>query len=299
MEGAVQREETVRSLLARLLFGDELRKPAGVLSGGERIRLGFAKLFASECRTCFCWMSPPIIWIFPLLRPCRPCSQNMRERYSSSPTTEPFQMPWHKIFCGWKRGTFLHLREISQNMRPGNGNGTAGKLAMKNGFWNSGLQKLPAGWRPERPSSRRKGKTRKRILRTAPRSCGKYKPQGKACEKRELPYEGNCGSSVLLFWLTEIWDSILFTQHHTGPSTANHQTDENPSAPPEIPAGLIRFKDYSIKKLYSISVFVSLPPFLTGPRKPFPLPYFPETGSEIEILWNKGTERMIHSQKSP
>lgn len=49
MEGAVQKEETVRSLLARLLFrGDELRKPAGVLSGGERIRLGFAKLFASD-----------------------------------------------------------------------------------------------------------------------------------------------------------------------------------------------------------------------------------------------------------
>ena len=46
MEGAVQREETVRSLLARLLFrGDELRKPAGVLSGGERNPPGLCQAF--------------------------------------------------------------------------------------------------------------------------------------------------------------------------------------------------------------------------------------------------------------
>ncbi len=48
MEGAVQSEGTVRSLLARLLFReDDVKKTASVLSGGERIKLSFAKLFAS------------------------------------------------------------------------------------------------------------------------------------------------------------------------------------------------------------------------------------------------------------
>lgn len=48
MEGAVQNEATVRALLARLLFRrDDVYKKAGVLSGGERIKLAFAKLFAS------------------------------------------------------------------------------------------------------------------------------------------------------------------------------------------------------------------------------------------------------------
>lgn len=48
MEHAVQPESTVRNLLARLLFrDDDVRKPASVLSGGERIKLSFAQLFAS------------------------------------------------------------------------------------------------------------------------------------------------------------------------------------------------------------------------------------------------------------
>lgn len=48
MEHSVQPESTVRNLLARLLFrDDDVRKPASILSGGERIKLSFAQLFAS------------------------------------------------------------------------------------------------------------------------------------------------------------------------------------------------------------------------------------------------------------
>ena len=47
---AVQQEGAVRSLLARLLFTSrDLGKPAGVLSGGERTKLAFAKLMLSPC----------------------------------------------------------------------------------------------------------------------------------------------------------------------------------------------------------------------------------------------------------
>ena len=77
---------------------------------------------------------------------------------------------------------------------------------------------------------------------------------------------------------------ILFTQHHTGPSAANHQIADNPLTPPVSPAGAMHFKDSSKKTLYTIPVFLSLLPFLIGPREHFPLPYSPETGSEIETL---------------
>lgn len=50
MDTAVQNESTVRAVLARLLFNaDSIGKPAGVLSGGERIKLGLAKLLLSDC----------------------------------------------------------------------------------------------------------------------------------------------------------------------------------------------------------------------------------------------------------
>ena len=49
MKDSVQNETVVRTMLARLLFsGDDVYKKAGVLSGGEKIRVSFAKLFVSN-----------------------------------------------------------------------------------------------------------------------------------------------------------------------------------------------------------------------------------------------------------
>ena len=49
-EDSVQSGTAVRQILARMLFtADDIVKPAGVLSGGERIKLGMAKLFVSRC----------------------------------------------------------------------------------------------------------------------------------------------------------------------------------------------------------------------------------------------------------
>jgi len=49
LDGSVQSKDVVRTILARLLFlGDSVYKPAGVLSGGERIKLSFAKLLVSD-----------------------------------------------------------------------------------------------------------------------------------------------------------------------------------------------------------------------------------------------------------
>lgn len=48
METSVQSESTMRSILARLLIRrEDVFKKAGVLSGGERVKLAFAKLFGS------------------------------------------------------------------------------------------------------------------------------------------------------------------------------------------------------------------------------------------------------------
>lgn len=48
METSVQSENTIRGILARLLFRrEDVFKKAGVLSGGERVKLAFAKLFGS------------------------------------------------------------------------------------------------------------------------------------------------------------------------------------------------------------------------------------------------------------
>jgi macrolide transport system ATP-binding/permease protein len=48
MRDSVQKEQAVRSVLARLLFGrTTVDKPAAVLSGGERIKLSLAKLLVS------------------------------------------------------------------------------------------------------------------------------------------------------------------------------------------------------------------------------------------------------------
>jgi len=50
MEDSVQKESTIRAILARLLFkAADIKKPAGVLSGGERVKLGLAKLLLSGC----------------------------------------------------------------------------------------------------------------------------------------------------------------------------------------------------------------------------------------------------------
>ena len=49
MEVSVQREAVARTILSRLLFFEnDMKKPAGVLSGGERIKLAFARLFVSK-----------------------------------------------------------------------------------------------------------------------------------------------------------------------------------------------------------------------------------------------------------
>lgn len=49
MSESVQNETTVRTILARLLFiGDNVYKKVGILSGGERIKVSFAKLFVSN-----------------------------------------------------------------------------------------------------------------------------------------------------------------------------------------------------------------------------------------------------------
>lgn len=48
-EVSVQKEAVARTILSRLLFFEnDMKKPAGVLSGGERIKLAFAKLFVSR-----------------------------------------------------------------------------------------------------------------------------------------------------------------------------------------------------------------------------------------------------------
>jgi len=49
MEDSIQSESFVRTILARLLFfGDDVYKKVSVLSGGERIKVSFAKLFVSR-----------------------------------------------------------------------------------------------------------------------------------------------------------------------------------------------------------------------------------------------------------
>ncbi len=49
MENCVQPINIVRTILARLLFAaDDINKPVSVLSGGERIRLAFARSFVSD-----------------------------------------------------------------------------------------------------------------------------------------------------------------------------------------------------------------------------------------------------------
>ena len=49
MEDSVQNESIARTILARLLLSaQDIRKKAGVLSGGERIKLAFARLFVGR-----------------------------------------------------------------------------------------------------------------------------------------------------------------------------------------------------------------------------------------------------------
>lgn len=49
MEDSIQSESSVRTILSRLLFfGDDVYKKVSVLSGGERIKVSFAKLFVSK-----------------------------------------------------------------------------------------------------------------------------------------------------------------------------------------------------------------------------------------------------------
>ncbi|TLG71552.1 ribosomal protection-like ABC-F family protein [Culicoidibacter larvae] len=49
MEGAVQSETVARTVLARLFFsGDTVFKPVSVLSGGEQMKVAFAKVFLSD-----------------------------------------------------------------------------------------------------------------------------------------------------------------------------------------------------------------------------------------------------------
>lgn len=49
MQDSIQKEEVARMILARLLLKEsDIKKQAGVLSGGEKIKLAFAKLFISD-----------------------------------------------------------------------------------------------------------------------------------------------------------------------------------------------------------------------------------------------------------
>jgi macrolide transport system ATP-binding/permease protein len=49
METSIQSPSIVRTILARLLFSaQDIRKPVSVLSGGERVRLSFARIFVSN-----------------------------------------------------------------------------------------------------------------------------------------------------------------------------------------------------------------------------------------------------------
>ena len=49
MEVSIQKEGVARTTLSRLLFFEsDMHKPAGILSGGERIKLAFARLFVSR-----------------------------------------------------------------------------------------------------------------------------------------------------------------------------------------------------------------------------------------------------------
>ena len=48
MENSIQSQTVVRTILARLLIsGDNVYKKVGLISGGERIKVSFAKLFVS------------------------------------------------------------------------------------------------------------------------------------------------------------------------------------------------------------------------------------------------------------
>ncbi|UAC49882.1 Vga family ABC-F type ribosomal protection protein [Bacillus aquiflavi] len=52
MSTSIQDETTVRTVLARLHFyRDDVYKEVNVLSGGERVKVAFAKLFVSDCNT--------------------------------------------------------------------------------------------------------------------------------------------------------------------------------------------------------------------------------------------------------
>ena len=49
MDVSIQKEAIARTTLSRLLFFEnDMKKPAGILSGGERIKLAFARLFVSR-----------------------------------------------------------------------------------------------------------------------------------------------------------------------------------------------------------------------------------------------------------
>lgn len=49
MEVSIQKEDIARTILSRLLLSEkDMKKQVGVLSGGERIKLSFAKLFVSD-----------------------------------------------------------------------------------------------------------------------------------------------------------------------------------------------------------------------------------------------------------
>lgn len=49
LETSIQSQTVVRTVLARLLFtAQDIQKPVSALSGGERIRLSFARIFVSS-----------------------------------------------------------------------------------------------------------------------------------------------------------------------------------------------------------------------------------------------------------
>ena len=65
---------------------------------------------------------------------------------------------------------------------------------------------------------------------------------------------------VPYFSLGSLQYGILFPQHHTGPSAANYQIADNPSTPPEIPAGSMYFKDsFTKNSIYYPCISVSAP----------------------------------------
>ena len=93
-------ETDVRKVLGSFLFsGDDVDKPAGVLSGGEKTRLSLAMLVVSSAPTCCCSTSRPTTSTRPPARRCSARCGPTRVRSSWSPTTRAPSRRWSPSGC--------------------------------------------------------------------------------------------------------------------------------------------------------------------------------------------------------